>query len=105
VTRRKAQKNWEPIISDYMALPVTRRTEKRFARTIVRELSQPKLEYQMASPHPIESHPVEPETLAEKLTRLGWTDSGGHSLDWTVWNKRPTVYFASPASKATQQKE
>jgi hypothetical protein len=105
VTRRKAQKNWEPIVPDYMALPVSQRTEKRFARAIVRELSQPKPEYQTASTHPIESRPVEPETLAEKLTRLGWTDSGGNSLDWIVWNKRPKVYFASPASKATQHKE
>ena len=86
--RRQAQKNWEPIIPDYMVLPHTKRTERRIVRASLRELNavpKPK-----AILHSVEQR--KPEPLSAKLIRLGWQDEQGRGLDWKHWNKFQPCY-------------
>jgi hypothetical protein len=96
--RRKAQHDHrflepkrKPLIPDFISLPETRWTEKRFVRAVVRDISRPK---PLANPAPEPKPAMESvETLRDKLIRFGWQDSQGRSLDWRFWNRYPKPYF------------
>jgi hypothetical protein len=100
MSRRRAQHDHrflnpkrKPLVPDFISLPETRRTEKRFVRAVVRDISRPKpLPALAPEPKPaMESV----ENLHDKLVRFGWITSSGQSLDWTHWNRYPKPYFRS----------
>lgn len=88
--RRKAQKNWNPIIPAYHVLPKSKRFQKRLTRVIAKELAAP------LAPKPKHTMTEPKETLQDKLIRLGWQDSKGRSLDWTFWNRAPKQFHYEP---------
>ena len=99
MTRRKAQHDHrflqptrKPLVPDFISLPESRRTEKRFVRAVVRDISRPK-PLAVPAPEPKPAMVASVENLHDKLVRFGWISSSGQSLDWTHWNRFQKPYF------------
>ena len=107
MSRRKAQHESRFLQPNWKPLPISKRTEKRIARAVVREIS--KVVMPKANPAPLTPEPVyEPPRRGPKpIVIPDWREGWQDGRTWEFWNQEKfrTKYFASPASKATQHKE
>lgn len=94
------RKGFAPLTPDFASLPASKRTDKRVARAIVREIEKPLPKER--KPQAVAAEPV--LTTRQKLIQWGWIREDGTSVPWRYWNSSyKTFYYASVRATDTEQ--